>query len=180
MPFKVSNNILAIRLLVLSKKIKLDDLNLSLNSFKTKYKVVFLSWWANNQITSCAFSKMYFFCCESTERQQPYIQLQMIFYSKVFFIYVKYIVGSQGVVVLVLWDTRKCGYPMGFTGVRVLLDEECKGWEWSSSWYNSCKIKQLLWDSITFIFYHISSREEIAAQLCLHDKFERFTFSRDK
>ena len=40
--FKVGDNILSNRLSILNNKIKLEDLNLSLNSFKTKYKQIFL------------------------------------------------------------------------------------------------------------------------------------------
>ena len=39
---KIGNNILSARLTVINKKIKLDDLNLSLDSYKVKYKQVFL------------------------------------------------------------------------------------------------------------------------------------------
>ena len=41
--FKIGNNILTARLSILNRKIKLADLNLSIESFKVKYKEVFLS-----------------------------------------------------------------------------------------------------------------------------------------
>ena len=41
---KVGNNILSTRLLVLNKKIKLEDLNLTLNTFKLKYKQILITF----------------------------------------------------------------------------------------------------------------------------------------
>ena len=41
--FKIGNNILSNRLSILNNKIPLNDLNLSLNSFKYKYKQTFLN-----------------------------------------------------------------------------------------------------------------------------------------
>ena len=41
--FKIGNNILSNRLSILNNKIPLNDLNLSLNTFKCKYKQVFLN-----------------------------------------------------------------------------------------------------------------------------------------
>ena len=40
--FKIGNNILTNRLTILNNKVFLDDLNLSLNSFKVKYKEILL------------------------------------------------------------------------------------------------------------------------------------------
>ena len=40
--FLVGNNILATRLSILNNKVDLNDLNLSLDSFKVKYKKIFL------------------------------------------------------------------------------------------------------------------------------------------
>ena len=45
--YKVGNNILTNRQSILNNKIKLKDLNLSLNSFKTKYKQILLFWITN-------------------------------------------------------------------------------------------------------------------------------------
>ena len=39
---KIGNNLLSTRLTILNKKVKLDDLNMSLDSFKIKYKKILL------------------------------------------------------------------------------------------------------------------------------------------
>jgi hypothetical protein len=39
---KIGNNLLSSRLAIMNNKIKLEDLNMSLDSFKVKYKQVFL------------------------------------------------------------------------------------------------------------------------------------------
>ena len=49
---KIGNNLLSTRLTILNKKVKLDDLNMSLDSFKIKYKKILLQQikpWKTNQ-----------------------------------------------------------------------------------------------------------------------------------
>ena len=46
--FKIRNNFLASRLTILNWKIELIDLNLSLSSFKIKYKNLLLSSWGRS------------------------------------------------------------------------------------------------------------------------------------